>query len=581
MLSTLLEQARADKPLWLPELRDIFLASPEARPVTLRLTLHSGEQRDYPCAVPRWEGEEERRFAAEFLYGCVFNLLSVCSGRELCLYFDTADGELRALVESLDTVFQLDAPVRHGYGKVISIASRILNSCGGAFRFTRRDLRDYTPLDLAPAAPEALPLDERLRTLRAEEEGFTLCGVDVGGTDIKLALAAGARLVCTKEYDWNPAAYATAEEILEPILLLTRLMRARLHRETGRAVSLEAEMLLEAALRKDAPLPLIREAVETAERLYGDGRALLDGVGLSYPDIVIGDRILGGETPKTDGMRRNTAVDYEEAFARLSSLKAALLALCRPGGRVHITNDGNMAAFTAAMELADSDAAGELRAGVVAHSIGTDLGTGWLTADGEIPAIPLELYGLILDLGSFRARAYPPEDLRSTRNINSGLADARRYIGQAAAYRLAQALEPALLEGFAAREGETLAIASRPQDMRKPCLEHLMQRAGAGEPAACAVFRHIGAHIAVMTQEMNYLLHPEADTRFLFGRLVKRPEVFRLLEQGFAAQGGRERLIPSDEGLARTPLMRALAACPELTVAQFGQAVGSIYFALT
>jgi hypothetical protein len=26
--------------------------------MTLRLTLHDGGQRDYPCAIPRWEGEE-------------------------------------------------------------------------------------------------------------------------------------------------------------------------------------------------------------------------------------------------------------------------------------------------------------------------------------------------------------------------------------------------------------------------------------------------------------------------------------------------------------------------------------------
>ena len=39
MLSALLEKARADSPLWLPELREAFLRDPAARPVTLRLTL--------------------------------------------------------------------------------------------------------------------------------------------------------------------------------------------------------------------------------------------------------------------------------------------------------------------------------------------------------------------------------------------------------------------------------------------------------------------------------------------------------------------------------------------------------------
>ena len=130
--------------------------------------------------------------------------------------------------------------------------------------------------------------------------------------------------------------------------------------------------------------------MEAAESRLGDAVNVLDGVGLSFPDIVIGDRILGGETPKTDGMRRNTALDYETEFQKLSGLKDALLRLCRPGGTVRITNDGNMAAFTAAAELAHS-ADTALSDGVIAHSLGTDLGTGWLTAEGTIPALPLEL----------------------------------------------------------------------------------------------------------------------------------------------------------------------------------------------
>ena len=52
MLSALLELARNDSPLWLPELRDAFLKDPAARPLLFRLTLHDGTQRDFPCAVP-------------------------------------------------------------------------------------------------------------------------------------------------------------------------------------------------------------------------------------------------------------------------------------------------------------------------------------------------------------------------------------------------------------------------------------------------------------------------------------------------------------------------------------------------
>lgn len=575
MLSDLLQQAREDKPLWLPELRAAFLEDESARPLTLRLTKHDGSRQDFPCAVPRWESEEEQRLASEFLCACIYNILSVYSGRELLLYFDTADQELCTLYDSLETVFQLGKTHRHGYGKVISIASRIAASCGGgAFRFSKADISEFTPLAEPEAKAAPAPLGEKLRGLCKAVSGHRLCGIDVGGTDIKLAASDGEKLVCTKEYDWNPASYKTAEEIIAPILWLTRLMRACL------AAGAPLPEDLREALKTDAPLGLIRKAVEAAEARLSSAVNVLDGVGLSYPDIVIGDRVLGGETPKTDGMRRNTALDYEAEFKKFSGLKEALLGLCREGGSVHITNDGNMAAFTAAMELAHSDSA-DLTDGVIAHSLGTDLGTGWLTAEGTIPALPLEMYDLILDLGSFHSRAFPPKDLRSTRNGNSGLPGALRYMGQAAAYRLAYREKPALLDGFAVQEGELLTVRMQPQDLRKPCLEHLMRCAEEGDTEAAAVFRDIGENLSVVTREMEYLLHPAAKSRFLFGRFIKRPGVFALLDEGFHRSVDGIRLVPSDENLANTPLMHSLAQSSDATVAQFGQAIGAIYFALT
>ena len=188
---------------------------------------------------------------------------------------------------------------------------------------------------------------------------------------------------------------------------------------------------------------------------------------------------------------------------------------------------------------------------------------------------------MILDLGSFRSRAFAPDDLRSTRNENSGLPGARRYMGQAAAYRLAQKLDPSLLDGFTEYADDLLCIRTAPEDLRKPCLEHLMREAEAGNAAACEVFRIIGGNLAIVARETEYLLRPAAKARFLFGRFIKRPAVFTLMDEGFRAGVEGLRLIPSDEGLASTPLMRALADMADVTVAQFGQAVGSIYFALT
>ena len=305
---------------------------------------------------------------------------------------------------------------------------------------------------------------------------------------------------------------------------------------------------------------------------------LFSGIGLSFPDVVINDRILGGETPKTKGMRENKALDYEMEFAKLASVSESMGRYCMDGIKVRIINDGPMAAFSAAAELAQDGDAQLGESGVIAHSLGTDLGSGWIKADGEIPAIPLELYDLLLDLGSARQKEYAPEDLRSVRNENSGLAGVRRYLGQAAAYRMAQQLEPALLDGFTEERGDVLSIITAPEDMRKPCLEHIMNAATYGDEAACEIFRRVGANLAQLTKEMEYLLDTGTDRRFLFGRFVKNESCFRLIREGFAEVMPEVSLIAADDGLARSGLMRQLAAREDVTVAQFAQAVSAIYY---
>ena len=321
------------------------------------------------------------------------------------------------------------------------------------------------------------------------------------------------------------------------------------------------------------------EAIRAAISACEDAAAelpLFDGLGLSFPDIVIGSRILGGETPKTKAMRENPDIDYETEFAKLGRVSETLAALCRASVRVRIINDGPMAAFSAAAELAADGA--ELTRGVVAYAMGTDLGSGWIDARGDIPEIPLELYDLLLDLGSAPWKHIPPEDIRSVRNENSGLSGVRRYLGQAATYRLAQELQPSLLDGLTEESDGIIRIKAAPQDMRKPALERLMTAAADGNGAAREIFRRIGLNLAALTEEMEYLLSTGTDSRYIFGRFAKIPGCFALIREGFGSVLPGMKLIAADDGLARSGLMRQLARLDGVTVAQFAQAVSAIYY---
>ena len=215
-----------------------------------------------------------------------------------------------------------------------------------------------------------------------------------------------------------------------------------------------------------------------------------------------------------------------------------------------------------------------------------------MRADGSIPQIPLEFYQCIIDLGSTEAGKYSAEDVRSSLNVNTLLPGTlQKYTGQSGVFRLAcrklPAGEPALYEEALKRglfracaDGSFLEVPTEPEDRRKECLEFFMEKAASGESEVCRdIFREIGEYIAVTWAENEYLFHPAAKERTLFGRLVKRQECFDLIREGAASREPSLVLKNADSGLAVTPLMRQLEADPVFTVAQFAQAVGALHFA--
>jgi len=118
--------------------------------------------------------------------------------------------------------------------------------------------------------------------------------------------------------------------------------------------------------------------------------------------------------------------------------------------------------------------------------------------------------------------------------------------------------------------------------MRKPALAFFMEKASeASHPACAAIFKEIGVCLAVIWQETDYILQPQAKERFLFGRLVKEPACFVLMDEGARERVPGLRLYPADGTLANTALMKQLDADEHYTVAQFAQAVGAIGFGCT
>ena len=579
-LQTFLQKAARGENVYLSDVRRAF-SKAESR-IVCQLSLVIGGDKRWEIRVPAVEAADELRFVREYFYATLYNILSTFGGTRMTLSIASEDGFARSLCDTLDDVFQVNLPksARRGYGKCLNVTDRI-NASQGKPKFSFVVTQDQLPV--LPKEPEQhSDAVSACRDAVQKAGDACICGIDIGGTDIKVVGILGGRIAAVKEYDWFPAEMTHMEQVIEPILLMARVIRATMSLPN----TAEAEALREQMLKKGVSNEAMQSAVDTCRSIYGEP-VLLDGIGVCFPDVVIDDQIVGGETYKTRGIR-NAAKDYESEFIKLSFLQKMLLEQCKPGGKVHLSNDGSLAAYTAAVELAHSAEAESVVSGVFAHTLGTELGTGWIDETGEIPQIPLEVYNCIIDLGNHPARAYHELDARSVNNFNTGLSGTlQKYCSQSGAYRLAlrkfEVKAPARYaelfdKGFLEKRDGGVFVCQTPSDMRKPLLEHLMRLASEGDATAAEIFREIGEFLAVTFEETEWMLAPKSRARILFGRFVKHKRCFDLMQEGAAARND-VRFVAGDGTLAFTPVMLELKSDPVHTVAQFGQAVGAAYFA--
>jgi hypothetical protein len=550
MMTNFLERARRGESVYLYEVREAFQDG--AHRVDCAVELVTGEVKTYRLPFPEAANAEERTFVREYLHANLYNLISTLGGAKMTLTVRPGDEAAKSLCLELDEVFQTALPLsaRSGYGKCLNVTDRVNRAMGfPPFRFEIRE--GVAPEPAGEAGRFTSGAVERFRAAVKKAAGATLCGMDIGGTDIKMIGVKGGRIRAFREYDWNPTVMTDAASILNPILLMVRVIRQALSLpEDGRAGELRRAML-----DKHASYEATVKAVEAADAEFGEP-TLLDGIGVCFPDVVIQDKLVGGETLKTRALRAHSK-DYEADFAQLTGLQGLLKPHCLPGGAVRIANDGALAAYTAAAELAHSARASEVADGALAHTLGTELGTGWIDERGEIPDIPLEVYNCIIDLGEHPARDHEPLDARSLLNFNTALPGTlQKYCSQSGAYRLAieyfKADEPAryreLFEnGYLTESHGGVYVATAPKDMPRRWLEHIMGwRTGAtGGGAVFQRSRIPGGHCG----RRCYL--PPRERPVLFGRFVKRRAA--LSSCGKARRGLPPRFLAADDDLAYTP----------------------------
>ena len=602
-IDSFLEAGSNGRPVYITDVSDVLDGHPDAVPV--RLTLRSADQpeaREFTLFLPRPDdaSADQAVFIRRYLAARVYNILSTYGGRSLTFYRPVAEKGITAMLESLDDSFGIGVAKRRrqGYGRCLNVAERMTDALDGAttptasFRFLIEDIDRAPPLRAAAEPFSGPPLSARLKEIPARLAGASAIGMDIGGTDIKLIVCVDERIVGYKEYDWFPARFIESRQLVDPIVLLARWGRARAAAERIAAVEPRAALssLLDSVAGAGAREEEITTAVEKVETHLGPDLSGLDAIGMCFPDVVVRNKIVGGEVYKTRGIRGNPAVDFESDFAQITNLDRKLSAFCRPGGRFRNINDGPMAAFTAALEGAVS---GQRNAddGIIAFTLGTELGTGWIDPAGLLPEIPLEVYNYIIDLGSLPERGFGADDPRSINNFNTGLAGTvQKYVCQSGVFRLAlkyfsmyrpDLYDQVFRDGYVALKDGTISIATEPRDMRKPLLEFLMRCAATGSDETIRdVFREIGEYFAVTCRETKQVLGVGVMRPVLFGRVVKEPACMALIREGASRVSPDLVIEVADDGLAATGLMRQLRDDGRYTVAQFAQAVGAAYFSV-
>jgi len=609
VIRQMMTQARSGGSVYITDLHARFgsLTDKESDHLVFVVELLNGtEARRFDLKVPRLDNLDaaERDFVESYIHAEIYNILSALGGKSMTIYFDSRQRGLAETVRKLPDLFELGCKraARTGYGRAVNVIDRMIDAIdpsGHTFSFKFADIAD-APVLHGSLKPEV----DVVGLFRSRTEHLShkaLLGLDVGGTDIKAVLVVDGRVVDYKEYDWFPAGFLRSRQLVDPICLIVRLMQARLWLEglpdppaDGKLHRQELFGLMQKALDKRAGDKEMLRALGRLEAEGLDDQLRFDGIGLCFPDVVVRNKIVGGEVYKTRGIRSNPNIDYETDFAELTDLDLRLREWVRPDGTVRIINDGPMASFTAAVEIAASSDASDVEQGVFAHTLGTELGTGWVTETGEIPDIPLEVYNFIIDLGSWPERAFEPDDLRSVNNFNTRLPGTlQKYCSQSGIFRLALKYFPnerpdlwrELQEkGFVERRmkgtDEGFYVPTEPVDQRKPFLEHMMALPDRErDETNRKIWREVGVSLAVTNLETRRILDPGSDKRFLFGRLVKNSVCFDLLLDGARSVDPGTNLVVAGSGTANTSLMKQLEGHPDLTVAQFAQAIGAVYFA--
>ena len=581
------------KPLFLSELQERISRLPAGERQEIRLLVWVNKEQEYRklCfEMPKGETlQGERELYRRYLLAMMNNLLVSFGGAGLELYFDETDQELKSLAEEAVAEFQADSPRndRKSYGVYLNYINRMNVFLGlGRFAFQLKDLSAWPKLDPEKEYRIYVPQkeEEELKLLKrtaTELEGRCICSLDVGGNSIKGAVVKDGRALVLKEYQWYPTGCRTAQEMNDPMLLMVRFLSActgLMERDGNLAAA-------EAAFAKNVPYGQLLAETEALERSGICTKGRFDAIVIGFPDIVVHNKIAGGESFKHQGMKNNPDTDYEVEFFKTSDLDELAAPYAKEGAPVVVLNDGNAASYITSVEQTFAPESFIDENGMFCCTIGTEMGTGFISRGGTIQHIPLEGFQHVIDLGNEEYQKYPPADLRSVNSTNTGIPGVvQKYISQMGLFRMAltalweskdplfEKLQEMCLIAYNAG-ADTLYSVLEPEDRRGTLTRFLVSQLSEGCPAVEEAFRMMGKAMGILIDQ-DRLIFPEITTRrLLSGGIIADDRAFALMREGLRAYNPSYDVMRLDEETMYSPLLRSMT--PEQR--SFNVAIGSAY----
>jgi len=367
---------------------------------------------------------------------------------------------------------------------------------------------------------------EMLRSLKDLEEGRVYIGIDVGGSDVKLVAVKREFGEIKTLYqgklgsaeNWKPDAFTRADEYINIMIsAVNKILNA------------------------------ISE--EDKEKLIG--------IGMSWPDMIINDLIVGGDTGKTAGLVKQKTSgkewnreelgqdEYWAEFEKLSNLIYKLEEKFEVP--VAIANDGNITAFWAAVELAEAN--------ILGIAVGTAPGAGYVGSDGRLTPMFLRASNVVLT----------DDRRKETANDNTGIpGSAQKYLAQKGSFRLAAEKQIELLAEANDEKLEELQLKAREGDTNK---ENVI-----------AIFQDMGRHFALFLNEIfNDFGEIFPKTLLLTGRITKQVVAGQAVESGKAFHDGIIEGIKTLPNLQNLKIIYPDDVVRDEKLREFSQAYGTIY----